>query len=71
MDDSGIPRFGAIAVEKGFITREQLHEGMKEQIDRDLEGLEHRFIGSILYDLGFMTLDQIDEVLAILNRSAG
>ncbi|MFC1867211.1 hypothetical protein ACFL0H_03650 [Thermodesulfobacteriota bacterium] len=63
-----IPRFGTISVEKEFITKEQLYEAMKEQIDRDLDGLEQRYLGSILYDLGFMSLEQIDEVVEALNE---
>jgi hypothetical protein len=55
-------RFGTIAVKKGFVTKEQVLEAMKIQMDRDLDGLEHRLIGSILYSMGYMTLQQIDEV---------
>ena len=55
-------RFGTIAVKKGFVTKEQVLEAMKVQMERNLDGLEHRLIGSILYSMGYMTLQQIDEV---------
>ena len=63
-----LPRFGSIAVQKGFISKEQLLKAMNEQIERDIDGLERRYIGSILYDLGYMDLDQIDEVVEALDK---
>ncbi len=56
-------RFGVIAVEKGFITKDQLFEALKVQITEEIEKKEHRLIGRILYDLELLTLSQIDEVL--------
>ncbi|MEE8430722.1 MAG: hypothetical protein V3S16_05690 [Candidatus Desulfatibia sp.] len=56
-------RFGVTAVEKGFITSEQLFEAMKIQIDEDLEPIGHRLLGEILLDQGHITTEQIDEVL--------
>jgi len=55
-------RFGTISVKKGFVTKEQVLEAMKVQMERNLDGLEHRLIGSILYSMGYITLPQIDEV---------
>jgi len=56
-------RFGTIALEMGFITEEQLKEATKVQLDQDADGLEHRLIGSILYSLGYMTIQQVNEVI--------
>ena len=56
-------RFGVTAVEKGFITKDQLFEALKTQITEEIEKREHRLIGRILYDMEFLTLSQIDEVL--------
>lgn len=56
-------RFGVTAVEKGFITIDQLFEALKTQITEEIEKKEHRLIGRILYDMEFLTLSQIDEVL--------
>lgn len=56
-------RFGDIAIEMGFITEEQLEEATKVQMEQDADGLEHRLIGSILYGLGYMTIQQVNEVI--------
>jgi len=56
-------RFGSIAVKKGFITSEQLMDALKIQITENVESNKHRLIGSILREMGFMTVGQIDEVL--------
>jgi len=56
-------RFGVTAVEKGFITKDQLFEALRTQITEELEKNEHRLIGRILYDMELLTLSQIEEVL--------
>ncbi len=56
-------RFGKIAVDKGFINREKLKEAIMEQIEDDLKEWPHRMIGMILFEKGWMTTKQIDEVL--------
>ena len=62
-------RFGTVAMEMGFANREQILEAMKVQIEQDLDGLEHKRIGSILYSLGYITLPQIEEVLEVLQKT--
>ena len=56
-------RFGVIAVERGFITAEQLFAALKLQVEENLNSASHRLIGMILMDQGLLTLDQIDEIL--------
>ena len=56
-------RFGAVAIDKGFITLENLIEAMKIQIIEDLEGSDRRLIGQILWEKGFIKTEQINEVL--------
>ncbi len=56
-------RFGVTAVEKGFITLEQLFDAMKIQLTEEIEKREHRLLGTILFDMGVLTPPQIDEVL--------
>ena len=56
-------RFGAIAVEKGFITTEQLYKAVEIQIREELKGLKRRYIGQILIELDYTTNSQVDEVL--------
>ena len=56
-------RFGALAIDKGFITLENLIEAMKIQILENLQGLDHRLIGQILWEEGYIKTEQINEVL--------
>jgi hypothetical protein len=57
-------RFGTIAVEKGYITIDQLMDALGIQVRENLAGAKHRLIGKILYDLGFLTIEQIGRVVA-------
>ncbi len=57
------PRFGQIAVEKGYVTPEQVKQAISEQIDDDLKNRRHRLIGRIFLDNGWMTPQQIEIVL--------
>jgi len=59
-------RFGIIAVKREFITRDDLDRGMRIQLEEDIDGKQHRLIGRILFDLGLLTLGQIEEVLTVL-----
>ena len=59
-------RFGSIAVQKGFITSENLSEALRIQTIEDLEGTEHRLIGQILWEKGYIKTEQINEVLAVM-----
>lgn len=56
-------RFGAVAIQKGFITLDQLLEAMKIQIIEDLEDAEHRLIGQILWERGYISAEEIKEVI--------
>ncbi len=56
-------RFGAVAIEKGFITLENLIEAMKIQITEEIDGSDHRLIGQILWEKGYIDNEQINEVL--------
>jgi hypothetical protein len=57
-------RFGAVAIDKGFITLEHFIEAMKIQILESLDGSDHRLIGQILWEKGYIKSEQINEVLA-------
>lgn len=71
---SGIPdelkmcerRFGSIAIEKGFITPDDLTGALKIQVQEEFEFQNRRLIGQILFGLDKMTVDQIKKVLADL-----
>ncbi|MBW2259952.1 MAG: hypothetical protein JRF18_05815 [Deltaproteobacteria bacterium] len=61
-------RFGVIAVEKGFITPDQLFDALKSQVQDDMEVGSHRLIGEILCAHDAMTFDQVDQVLIVLTQ---
>ena len=61
-------RFGAIAVEKEFVTEEQLLEALQIQAKENLQEGKHRLLGQILLDKGHITNSQIEEVLAVINN---
>lgn len=56
-------QFGIIAIEKGFITAENLIETLKIQVEEDIKYKTHRLIGEILMDKGYINPSQIQEVL--------
>ena len=56
----------ARAIEKGFITPEQLIDALNIQITGEIIDGKHRLIGQILLKMNHMTLEQIEEVLADL-----
>jgi hypothetical protein len=61
-------RFGAIAVHKRFVTIGEMKAAVMEQLDDDVSGREHRLLGSILYDRGLITDEQIETVLLELRK---
>ncbi len=62
------PQFGKIAVDMGFVTAEQLTEAIAEQAEDSLFNKPHRLIGSILFDHGWITRDQIGFVVLRLSK---
>ena len=58
-------RFAVVAIEKGFINRDQLLEGVEIQIDEEIEEGVRRVIGAILVEKGYMTLSQVQETLEL------
>jgi len=60
--------FGDIALERGFITQEQLEWALKIQTDEDISEVEHRPIGRILLNEGFISLQQVGEILKSLDK---
>lgn len=66
MSDRHCRRFGQIAVEMGFISEAQAREALCRQIDENLAGKPHRLLGTILFDLEWMSSGQIEAVLGHL-----
>ena len=56
-------RFGVVAVEKGFITKDELVNALTIQVKEDIEMGYHRLIGKIFLDQGIMSLKQISGLL--------
>jgi hypothetical protein len=65
---SRVKRFGVIAVEKGFINKEQLFEALRVQTEENIEQNTHRLTGVILYELGYITKKQIEEILEFMRE---
>lgn len=61
-------RFGIVAVEKKFVTAEQVVEAMRIQVLEDVQNGKHRLIGRILLEQGILKLAQVDEVLETLGK---
>ncbi len=59
-------RFGLIAIEKGYLTPEQLIEALKIQVVEDVNKDPHRLIGEILLDMDIMTANQIEETVKVV-----
>jgi hypothetical protein len=61
-------RFGTLALEKGFITLDQLVEAMNSQVVENLELGTHTPIGTIMVQKGWLDVPQINEVLRALGK---
>jgi hypothetical protein len=60
-------KFGTIAIAKGFITKEQLIDGLTKQVEENLSEGKHRRIGAILHSMGYLPKEQAIEVLKSMN----
>ena len=58
--------FGEVALEKRFVTAEQLYEALTLQARDKVDGKPERLLGQILLELGHMNEDQIRQVLDVL-----
>ncbi len=61
-------RFGVLAVERGFVTADQVIDALRIEVMEDIEKGRHRVIGRILLEQGLMTLPQIDAVLESMGK---
>lgn len=57
------PRFGQLAVSMGYVTPDQLKQALSEQVDDNLNQRQHRILGTIFFENGWMTPGEIDLVL--------
>lgn len=58
--------FGEVALEKRFVTAEQLYEALTLQARNKIDGKMDKQLGQILLELGYVTADQISEVLDVI-----
>ncbi len=58
--------FGEVALEKRFVTAEQLYEALTIQARDKVEGKPERLLGQILLELGHLDEEQIRQILDIL-----
>ena len=63
-------RFGVVAMEKGFISADQLWEALVRQKGQDSGLTERRHIGMILKDLGYLSFSQLNEVVEALEAKS-
>ena len=56
-------RFGLLAIERGYITSDDLIRAIKVQVEEDVANNSHRLIGEILLDMNCLTATQIQEIL--------
>ena len=61
-------RFGFIAVNKGFVTTEQVSKVLGVQVEENVLAEKHRKTGEIMVDMGFMNTSQVDEVLEQMSK---
>lgn len=58
--------FGEIALEKRFVSADQLYEALTLQARNRVEGVIEKQLGQLLLELGYMNEEQIREVLDVL-----
>ena len=63
--------YGQLAVEMGFVSERQLMAAFQRQAEEAARGQPHRLGGQILFDEGWISSEQIEEVLKALFRANG
>ena len=63
------PRFDQIAVEKNFVTSEQVKQALLEQVVDNFAQKPHRQLGRILLEKGWMNDQQVEAVLVEISLS--
>jgi hypothetical protein len=61
-------RFGFIAIQKGYITPNDLIEALSVQVEEEAKKGSHRLIGEILVSQGKMTDAQVEDVLGFISQ---
>lgn len=58
--------FGEVALEKKFVTSEELYNALTQQARTKVDTGEEKLLGQILLEQGYITADQVTEVLDVL-----
>lgn len=61
--------FGSVAIAKGYITPGQLLECLNIQRVEDAEDKKHRLVGEILFEKGYLTKEQFEDVLKSIGKT--
>ena len=61
-------RFGTIAVDKGYISENQLIKALELQAKENVKEGKHRLLGQIFLDEGLLTNAQVDEILETMSQ---
>ena len=57
-------RFGSIAVYRKYVTLEQVQRALAKQVEDNVNGGKHRFLGDILLENNWITDEQVKSVLS-------
>ena len=66
----GAPFFGQIVVEKGYVDLDKLLECLDIQRKEDLKGLPHRSIDEIMVQKGYLTRQQLEEIIKLVKEAS-
>ncbi len=58
--------FGEVALEKRYVTAEQLYQALTVQARAKVEGKMDKLLGQVLLELGHLSEDQIRDILDVL-----
>ena len=59
-------RFGFLAIEKGFITQDELSKAQAVHAQEEIKNGIYRHLGEILFFQGIMSAQQIEEVVNVV-----
>lgn len=59
-------QFGEVAIDLGFVDDAKVKEALALQAERRAAGRPDKLLGQVLLELGYLTTDQIQEVVDVL-----
>jgi hypothetical protein len=58
--------FGEVALEKKYVTPEQLYEALTHQARSKVDGRTEKLLGQVLLEMGYLSEVQVREILDVL-----